>query len=271
MLALTHVPSPNLACGQRTHVARVAINHDLAVQQHRAYCAMLRDCGAEVYTLDQNRDLPDSTFVEDAAIVLDEVAVLASMGTEARRRERAVIATELKKYRELHSLEVPATIEGGDVLRVGRTLLVGLSSRTSSTGIQAFEAIVRRYGYRATAVHVRGCLHFKTACTALPDGTLLLNPSWLKEEALKGWRTIRIPEDEPWAANTLRVGDIVCIAAEYVRTIDMLRRYGCEVRTVNLSEFAKAEGGVTCLSLLIGNPMSITPAEGIHDTGATQA
>src|SRR5690242_11625567 len=137
MLALTHVPSPNMDHGQRTHVARVSIDYDLAVQQHQAYCRMLRACGAEVRTLDINRSLPDSTFIEDTAIVLDEVIVLASMGTETRRGELPGVEAELTKYRELHRIEPPHAVEGGDVLRVGRTLLVGISSRTSRDGVQA--------------------------------------------------------------------------------------------------------------------------------------
>src|SRR5262249_12615278 len=185
MLALTHLPSPNIDHGERTHVARVPINFELAVRQHRAYCTMLRDCGAEVYTLDVNRDLPDSTFIEDTAIVLDELAVLASMGAPARRGEPAGIEPALRKYRAIERIEAPATLEGGDVLRVGRTLLVGLSPRSNRAGVEALEAIVRRHGYRVLPVTLRDCLHLKTACTALPDGSLLVNPSWLDVQSLQ--------------------------------------------------------------------------------------
>jgi dimethylargininase len=250
MLALTHVPSPDLNHGQRTHVAQVPIDHGLAVRQHAEYCSMLRECGVRVKTLDVNRDLPDSTFVEDTAIVLDEAAVLASMGTEARQGELAGIEPELRKYRRLHRVELPATIEGGDVLRVGRTLLVGLSSRTNLAGVQAFEDIVRRYGYCVLPVRVRGCLHLKTACTALLDGRLLVNPCWLDMRSLRRFETVRIAEGEPWAANIVPVGVTVCLAAEHVQTAELLRQRGFDVRTAPLSEFAKAEGGATCLSLL---------------------
>jgi dimethylargininase len=254
MLALTHVPSPHLGHGLRTHLARVALDHDRAVQQHGEYCRLLQDCGATVRVLDVNRDLPDSTFIEDTAIVLDEVAVLASMGAAARRDEPAGVEPELAKYRELRRLEPPGTIEGGDVLCVGRTLLVGVSCRTSPAGVDAFEAIVRHYGYRVVPVAVGRCLHLKTACTALPDGSLLVNPSWLDGRALGGFKQVQVPEDEPWAANTLLVGGAVCLAAEHVQTAALLRHRGLHVRTVPLSEFAKAEGGITCLSLLFGSP-----------------
>jgi dimethylargininase len=250
MLALTHVPSQNLDSGQRLHVPRGPIDYDLALVQHADYCRVLGACGARVQTLDVNRDRPDGTFIEDTAIVLDEVAVLASMGSAARRGEPAALEPELAKHRPLCRIEPPATIEGGDVLRIGRRLLVGLSSRTNRAGIEAFGEIVEPYGYRILPVPVHGCLHLKTACTALPDDTLLVNPSWLDERALHGFETVRIPPEEPWAANTLLIGTTVCMAAEHVRAAAALRRRGLDVRTVPLSEFAKAEGGVTCLALI---------------------
>src|SRR5438876_3006563 len=169
MIALTHVPSPNMEHGQRTYVARIAIDYARAVRQHEQYCSMLRTCGLEMITLDVNRGLPDCVFVEDTAIVLDEAAVLASLGIGSRRAEPAGIEPVLRKYREIQRIEQPATIEGGDVLRVGRTLLVGLSSRTNAAGVSAFRAIIGRYGYSVVPVRVRQCLHLKTACTALPD------------------------------------------------------------------------------------------------------
>jgi dimethylargininase len=252
MLAITHLPSPKLDDGQRTHIAREPIDYDLALGQHAAYCRMLRECGSDVITLDVNRAMPDSTFIEDTAIVLDEVAILASMGTSARRSEPAGIELELRKYRKLQRIALPATIEGGDVLRLGRTLLVGLSARTNRAGVQAIDDIVRHYGYRVVPVPIRQCLHLKTACTALPDGSLLINPAWLDLEPLNEFETISIPKDEPWGANTLPINATVCIAAASVQTAQLIRRHGFELRSIALSEFAKAEGCVTCLSLVFG-------------------
>jgi dimethylargininase len=251
MMALTHPPSPSLDRGLRTHVARVPIDFALALRQHGDYCAVLNACGAEVRTLDVNRESPDGTFIEDTAVVLNEVAVLASMGTEARRGEPAGIEPELRKYRAVFRVEPPARLEGGDVLHVGRTLLVGMSSRTDCAGAQTLQDIVRRYGYTVLPVPVRNCLHLKSACTALPDGVLLLNPSWVKRQSLRDFATVDVPEEEPWAANTLPVGGKICLRAQHMRTADLLRGRGFDVLTIPLSEFAKAEGGVTCLSLLI--------------------
>jgi dimethylargininase len=253
MIALTHVPSPNLEQCQRTFVAPAPIDHTLAVRQHGAYCAMLRACGAAVYTLDANRDLPDSVFIEDTAIVLDEVAVLASMGAPSRRAEPAGVEPELRKYRPVERVEPPATVEGGDVLRVGRTLLVGLSTRTNAAGVAALRAVAGRFGYEVTPVPVRHCLHLKSACAALPDGRLLVNPDWLDAAALGRFELVRVPPAEPDAANAALVGDSVCLPAAHPRTADLVRRLGFAVRTVDLSEFAKAEGCVTCLSLLLAD------------------
>jgi dimethylargininase len=256
MLALTHLPSPHMEHCQLTHRARAPIDHALAARQHAAYCQVLRDCGARVVTLDANRDLPDCVFIEDTAVVLDEVAILTPMGTAARRPEPAGVEPELRKHRPVERIEPPATVEGGDVLRVGRTLFVGLSSRTNRAGVDALEAIVRRHGYAVVAVPVAACLHFKTACTALDDGRLLVNPAWLDVRPLRGFELVRVPDEEPWAANALPIGDKVCVAAGHPRTAELVRGLGFDVREIDLSEFAKAEGGVTCLSIVLSEPVA---------------
>jgi dimethylargininase len=239
--------------GQRTYVGRAPIDRGRAARQHREYCRLLRQCGADVVTLDVNRDLPDCAFIEDTAVVLDEVAVLASMGTAARHAEPAGVEPELRKYREVQRVEAPATLEGGDVLRVGRTLLVGVSSRTNLAGVTGLAEIARHFGYGVAPVPVRRCLHLKTACTALDDESLLVNPAWLDVQALQGFDLVRVLEEEPWAANAARVGNCLCVAAGHTRTAELIRNRGFEVHAIDLSEFAKAEGGVTCLSLLLNS------------------
>jgi dimethylargininase len=250
LIALTHVPSPHMELGERTHIARAPIDFDRTVHQHADYCAMLRRLGVEVRTLDVNQDQPDCVFIEDTAVVLDELAVLASMGACSRWAEPLGIEPVLREYREVHPIKAPATLEGGDVVHIERTLLVGSSSRTNDAGIQALRAVVGRYGYRVIPVTVGRCLHLKTACTALPNGKLLVNPALLDMNELRPFEIIAVPEEEPWAADVLSVGQRVCLPAEHTRTADILRARGLEVETVDLSEFAKAEGGITCLSLL---------------------
>jgi dimethylargininase len=253
MLALTHVPSPNLDQAQRTYVGRVPIDHAQAVRQHEAYCRLLRDCGAAVQTLAVNRDLPDSVFIEDTAVVLDEVAVLASMGAPSRRAEPAGIEPELGRLREVVRVQPPATLEGGDVLRVGRQLLVGLSCRTNAAGVEALREAAGRFGYTVTPVPVRGCLHLKSACGALPDGRLLVNPAGLDMAALRGFEVVPVPGPEPDGANVAVVGGRVGLPAAHPATADLVGRLGFEALTVDLSEFAKAEGCFTCLSILLND------------------
>jgi dimethylargininase len=249
MLALVHAPSPALAAGQRTHVAQQQIDLRLAQSQHAAYCQALAACGLTVRWLNVNRDAPDGVFLEDTAIVLDEIAILCSMGTAARRREPLAIEPILRECRELRRIEMPAMIEGGDVLRIERTLLVGLSSRSNAAGAAALALLVEPLGYQVRAIPVLDCLHLKTACTALPDGRLLVNRSWLEISALQNYDCIDVPADEPWAANTLPIGQRVMLPAAHRQTAGLLARLGFEPVPVQLSEFAKAEGGVTCLTL----------------------
>jgi dimethylargininase len=251
MLALVHPPSPRIDGCQRMFVARQTIDADLAARQHAAYCQALADCGVTVRLLSMNRDEPDCVFLEDTGVVLDEVAVLCPMGTAARRGEPAGIEPVLAELRRMERIELPATLEGGDVLRVGRRLLVGQSPRTNAAGIEALAAISARYGYRVTAVPVRGCLHLKTACTALPDGRLLVNANWIDTAPLAGFTPIPVPADESFAANILPLGERVLLPAEHPGTAEQIERMGFPTRAVQLSELLKGEGGVTCLSILV--------------------
>jgi dimethylargininase len=251
ILALTHIPSPQMQACELTYVSPAPIDIELAAQQHVQYCQTLRELGAGVVTLSDNRHLPDCTFIEDTAVALDEVAIITPMGTESRRTEPRAIATELAKYRQLVSIAPPAKLEGGDVLRIGRTLLVGQSSRSNNAGIAALTEAVRRWDYRVIAVPVHGCLHLKTACTALPDGRLLANRGWFDSDPIREFKILDVPSEEPFGANVALVGSRVLMSATHVRTADLLSRNGFQLRTIAISEFEKAEGGVTCLSILL--------------------
>jgi dimethylargininase len=251
-VAITHVPSPRMEDALRTFIAHERIDLELASRQHDAYRGALVRAGARVVLLDTNREHADAVFVEDTAIVLDEVAIVASMGAASRQREPAGVEAELLRHRgEIVRVVPPATLEGGDVLRVGREVLVGITSRTNLEGIQALEAVTRRFGYALRRVRVDGCLHLKTACTALPDGALLLNRRWVDVRDLEGLSLVDVPDDEPDGANVALVGERVLMGAAHPRTIEVVRRRGFETDAIDLSEFAKAEGCVTCLSILI--------------------
>jgi dimethylargininase len=252
LTAITHLPSPRMERGERTYVGAESIDPDLALEQHAAYRAALATCGARVVTLEANCDLPDCVFVEDAAIVLDELAVLTSMGAPSRRGELELIAQALRPFRDVQRVALPGRIDGGDVVRAGHALFVGVSSRTDAAGIAALRAIVEPHGYRVTPVPVRGCLHLKTACSALPDGRFLVNPQWIDVVPLAGSKLLSVPATEPWAADVLPIRDTIILADAFPDTRALLEREGFETVAVPVSEFAKAEGGVTCLSLVIG-------------------
>lgn len=214
----------------------------------------MRACGARVVTLPPVDELPDSVFVEDTAIVLDEVAVLTRPGVESRRGEVALMEAEVARLRPVVKVEAPATLEGGDVMRVGRTLYVGLSPRTNAEGAEALRRFAAPHGYEVVTVELRGCLHLKTGCSALDDATVLVNPEWVDPRAFEGHEVVNVDPTEPWAANVVRVGDSVCVSAAFPHTAALLSTRGYDVHAVEVSEFAKAEGGMTCMGLLFRQP-----------------
>lgn len=252
LVAVTHQPSPRMNDALRTFIDVAPIDLAKVAAQHAAYRALLEKAGAEVVVLDANLELPDAVFVEDTAIVLDELAVLTSMGAPARRAEQPAIEAELRKHRaEITRLALPGTLDGGDVLRVGRTLLVGASGRTNGAGIAGLAACLRPFGYEVRKVAIAGCLHLKSACTALPDGSLLVNPRWLDARDLDGFALVAVADDEPDAANVVLVNDQIITASAHPRTRAIIEARGFAVWTTDLSEIAKAEGCGTCLSLLV--------------------
>ena len=249
-VAITREVSPAVARCELTHLERIPIDLDAARRQHRAYEECLASLGCTVRRLPGAPELPDSVFVEDAAVVLDEVAVIARPGAPSRRPEVPAVAAALERYRSLARIEAPGTLDGGDVLRVGREVLVGCSGRTNADGIAQLRAILDEYGYAVRAVPVHGCLHLKSAVTAVADDLLLANREWLFASDLPDLEVVDVHPEEPFAANALRVGDAVVYPAEFARTHERLAARGLRVHTVAAGELAKAEGGVTCCSLI---------------------
>jgi dimethylargininase len=250
MIAITREVSPSLGDCQLTHVARTAIDIARADAQHRAYQRTLAALGCRVLTLEAEPSMPDAVFVEDVAIVLDEVAVMTRPGAASRRGEGATVAELLARYRPLRRLEAPGTLDGGDVLRVGRTLYVGESSRSNADGTRQLQELVDDFGYRVQPVPIRGCLHLKSAVTAPRDDTLLLQPEWIDAASFPGFRIIEVDPGEAHAANVLRIGDGVVMPECFPRTAQRLREAGIDVTTVDVSELQKAEGATTCCSLV---------------------
>lgn len=250
-IALTRpVPLSIWKC-ELTHLERTPIDVVRARAQHEEYEAALRGLGCLVERIEPADDLPDSVFVEDAAVVLDEIAVITRPGAASRRAETATVERALTRYRQIRRLAAPATMDGGDVLRIGRRIVVGISSRTNEAGAQQLAAAVEPFGYTVECLRVSGCLHLKSAVTAVDERTVVCNPEWVDARAFHGCAAIAVHPEEPFAGNVLRVGSALVCAAAYPRTADILRADGREVHEVDASELAKAEAGVTCCSLLL--------------------
>jgi len=250
LTAITRVVSPGIVHCELTFVARQPIDLARAVQQHGAYQRLLENFGAQVISLPAEPQLPDSMFVEDPAIVLDELAIIFPLGTETRRPEAATIAHVLAKFRQLACVELPAQVEGGDILRIGRRLFAGQSSRTNAEGIRQLASITAPFGYEVVSVPVTGCLHLKSAVTYIGRNTLLANRAWFDTEPLAGFEWIDVAPDESHAANALALGDTVIFPASFPRTRDRLEARGFHVTPIDISELQKAESGLTCSSLL---------------------
>jgi dimethylargininase len=244
LIALTNDVSPEIAA------AYGELDFELAVRQHEEYCAALARAGARVEQLTVNNHYYDGCFIEDTAVVVDELAVVTNMTAEWRRGEPAAVENVLAGYRDVARLGDAAEMDGGDVLRVGRELFVGLSSRTNLRAAEELKRLLRPFDYEVTAVGVKGCLHLKTACTALDERTLLVNRAWVETEAFAGFELLAVPEDEPLAANTLRVGDTLFLQAGFPKTVEMVRQRHERTEVLDTSEFAKADGSLTCLSII---------------------
>jgi len=253
LMAITREVSSTINNCELSFHARRPIDVVKAMVQHKAYQDCLAELGVVIVSLPAEPELPDAVFVEDAAVVVDEVAVISIMGAPSRRPEAGSLASALARYRPIKFLREPATLDGGDVLRVGRRVFAGLSRRTNRDGIAQLNDLLRAHDYQVQVVEVRGCLHLKSACSCIGNGTLLVNRSWFDAENLRGFKLIDVPEEEPAAANALLIKDVVIIPASFPKTSALLEQRGFRVRTIDLSELQKAEAGVTCTSLIFND------------------
>ena len=250
LIAITRLPSARISECELTYLEREPIDFEAALGQHAAYCRALEGCGAAVEQLAADERYPDGVFVEDAAVVLDEIALIAMPGAASRQGEATSMGDILEQYRPLERMALPATLDGGDVLRVGRRLYVGQSTRTNAAGAEWLARMAEPHGYTVIPVPVGGSLHLKTACTALDEETILANPDWVDTRVFDGMRILCVEPGEPWAGNVLRIGETVLMNAGSPRTADNVRAAGYPVAGIDISEFGKAEAGLTCLSLV---------------------
>jgi dimethylargininase len=249
-IAITRAVSPNMGDCELEYYQRQPMDIARAEAQHRAYEACLEELGAKVISLKAEPALPDSVFVEDPAVVVDEVAVIARMGAASRRPEAESLAAALAPYRPLRRIEAPGTLEGGDVIRAGRKVFAGLSHRTNVEGIRQLAAHLGPLGYTVIPVSVHGCLHLKSACCWLGDDAMLVNRGWCDTAAFENFRLIDVAPEEPAAGNVLPLGGSVVISAAFPATAGPLAQKGYRVWALDISELAKAEGAITCSSLI---------------------
>jgi dimethylargininase len=250
LLAITRAVSRSIVNCELTHLARTLIDVERARSQHAQYESALKRLGVAVLSLPEEPALPDSVFVEDTALVLDECAVILRPGAESRRPETESIAQVLSPHRKLFRIEAPARVDGGDILCIGRHIYMGISTRSDTNSAEQLQALLEPYGYQVHVVRVMGCLHLKSAVTRINEETLLINPAWVDKSTFGGVKFIEIDASEFYAANAVLIGDSVIYPASFPNTQARLEAAGIEVLTVEADELGKAEGAVTCCSLI---------------------
>ena len=250
-VAITRDVSPRFNECEITHIDRTPIDVEVARAQHHEYVNALAGIGCEVIELPEEKDLPDSVFVEDIAFILDEVAVITRPGADSRKPETESIIRALSPHRALVHVTAPATVDGGDVLVLGHDIYVGISTRSNDAAIYQLRELLDVYGYKVTSVEMHDCLHLKTAVTKVDDLTLLINPKWVDTSHFKNFDWIEVDASEPFAANCLPVNGFIIYPTLFPKTRATLEARGYKIQPVTVDELAKAEGAVTCCSLII--------------------
>lgn len=250
-IAITRKVSPRFNECEITHIERTPIDVNTAREQHDEYVKILSQLGCQVIELPEEPDLPDSVFVEDTAFILPEVAVITRPGADSRKPETESIARALSPHRPLVHVSAPASVDGGDVLVLGKNIYIGLSTRSNMEAVEQLNESLGRFGYTVIGLELTDCLHLKTAVTRVDDKTLLINKNWVDADHFNGFDLIEVDASEPFAANCLPVNDSIIYPTTFPRTRRTLEEKGFRVVDVNLEELAKAEGAVTCCSLIV--------------------
>ncbi|MBI1826132.1 MAG: dimethylargininase [Planctomycetes bacterium] len=248
--ALTRDISPAINQCELTHLDRAPIDLARAREQHDAYCGLLSELAWTVIRLPTSIDLPDSVFVEDTAVVTNEVAILTKPGAASRLAELPPVLDVLANFCEMEFVLPPATLDGGDVLTVGKNVWVGVGDRTNQQGFESLRNYLQPHGYTVRSAQTKGCLHLKTAVNRAASDCLIVNPNWIDPRIFSEWKVIEIDPSEPFAANVLWLGEVTLVSKSYPKSRDRLESHGVLCRTIDMSELAKAEGGLTCCSIL---------------------
>ncbi|MDP1544664.1 MAG: arginine deiminase family protein [Anaerolineales bacterium] len=251
VIAITRKVSPRFNECEITHIDRTPIDLTIARQQHYEYVQTLAQIGCQIIELPEEPDLPDSVFVEDTAFILPEVAVITRPGADSRKPEIESITRALSPHRSLMHVTAPATVDGGDVLVLGKNIYIGLSTRSTMEAVKQLNSLLDNFGYKVHGIELRDCLHLKTAVTRVDDSTLLINKNWVDASHFNGFNLIDVDASEPFAANCLPIKGKIIYPTAFPKTQRELEQKGFSVVNVNLDELAKAEGAVTCCSLIV--------------------
>jgi dimethylargininase len=249
--AIVRIPSPTLIHGLTSSMELGQPDYIKALEQHQNYINTLIHCGLEVTVLPAVDTFPDSCFVEDPALLTNRFALLTRPGAISRQGEVDIIEPCIQKFYKVqtHKIEAPGTLEAGDVMQVEDHFYIGISQRTNSNGAKQLSALLAQYGYQSTLVELKHFLHLKTGVSYLGNGYLLVNGEFVNHPAFHSYEQLVIDDSEAYAANCIRVNDNVIMPLGFHRSIEMVRSSGFQVVTVDVSEFRKIDGGLSCLSL----------------------
>jgi dimethylargininase len=253
MRAAVRPPGESFARALSAQVPRPAIDVVRARRQHAEFCAALRAAGVDLVELPPDEAFPDACFVQDCAVIWRGSAIMARFGADSRQGEQAAVrlALETPLTLRISEIEAPGTLEGGDVLVLGSRLVVGLSARTNRAGLSQMRDRLEMQGATVEGLAVPEGLHLLSGITLLGHGTALATNMVADLPAFAGLEVIRVPAEEAYAANVLGLGRAVIVPAGFPRTARLIRERGFEILPVDLSEFAKADGGATCLALIV--------------------
>jgi len=252
-LVITRNISPRFNECEITHIERTPINLDVANIQHQGYVDALKAVGCTVVELPAESALPDSVFVEDTAFILPEAAVITRPGADSRKPETESIIQALSPHIKLLYIHEPASLDGGDVLVLGKKIFIGLSTRSNQHAVDQLNQLLGEYGYMVTGLELHDCLHLKTAVTRVDDRTLLINRNWVDTQHFGDYELIDVDPSEQFGANCLPIEDKILYSSSYPKTHAKLEAKGYKIVSVELDELAKAEGAVTCCSLVLKN------------------
>ena len=247
--AIARKPGNNFAQGLTTAVGAKPPQYELLLKQHETYLETLKSCGLEVAILDPLPDYPDAYFVEDTAVVTPDVAVITNPGAETRKGEEESMVPVLANFRKIKSIQAPGTVDGGDVLQVGKHFLIGLSQRTNKEGAGQLGHILESFGNTWVTIPVGAGLHFKSSVNFVGKNTLLITPDFAECEQLNGYDKIVVDEADAYAANTLLVNGYLLTPAGFPDTRKQLEVLGFKIIELETSEVHKMDGGLTCMSI----------------------